>query len=305
MSHVHIVLNPEAGQVEPALALIHRALKETGVAWNVRIAKPADHIPTLAQEAVADGADFVAAYGGDGTVSGVAEGLIGTDVPLVVLPGGTANVLSKALGLPYDLHASCGLLGTEYAVVDLDVIELDRGRHALIHVGTGFPARAVGVAGRVEKNGLGPLAYTLGGLKALWNPPHSEFRLVLDGVNVATEGAACMICNTGRIGQGGVSLSPRISMFDGWLDVVVLRDLRPLTLLSLARDLVLGREPTSSSVQTWRSRTIEIEADPPQQVQGDGTVFGETPVRACVVPGGLRVLVPQNAAIRDEARIVG
>jgi diacylglycerol kinase family enzyme len=184
--------------------------------------------------------------------------------------------------------------------MELDVIALERGRHAVIHVGTGFSARAVAEADRATKDGLGPLAYTVGGLKALWRPPRSRYRLTLDGKDVEAEGVACMICNAGGIGQGGLTLSPRISMCDGWLDVVVLRDVKPLTLLGLARDLVLGREPASPHVQRWRARTIVVEADPPQQAQGDGNVFGETPLRAHVAPGALRVLVPEESAIWKE-----
>ena len=182
------------------------------------------------------------------------------------------------------------------------MIALERGRHSLVHVGTGVPARAVAEADRAAKDGLGLLAYTVGGLKALWRPPHSRYRLVLDGWKVETEGAACMVCNAGRIGQGGLSLSPHISMCDGVLDVVVLRSVAPLTLLGLARDLVLGREPASPDVQRWQARTVEIEAEPPQRVQSDGNAFGETPLRAHVEPGALRILVPSDAAIWNEVR---
>lgn len=302
--HVHVILNPEAGQMEPALAVIHRALRATDVSWEVSVAKPDDHLPTITRRAIDGGADVVAAYGGDGTVCGVAEGLIGTDVPLAVLPGGTANVLSVELGLTSGLAASCAHVGDGATLVSVDVIALERGRHAVVHVGTGFSARAVAAADRAVKNGLGPLAYTVGGLRALWRPPHSVFRMTLDGRGVEVEGTACMICNSGRIGQGGLALSPHISMCDGWLDVVVLRDVRPLTLLRLARDLVLGREPTTSRVQRWRAHTIAIDADPPQQVQGDGNVFGETPLRAHVAPGALQILVPEDAAIWNHVRPV-
>lgn len=301
--HVHVVINPEAGQAEPALALIHRALQATEVTWDVCVAKPDDHIPTLTRRALDCGADVVAAYGGDGTVCGVAEGLVGTGVPLAVLPGGTANVLSVDLGLTSDLAASCAHVGDGAAsCVAVDVIALERGRHAVIHVGTGVSARAVATADRAKKDRLGPIAYTVGGLRALWRPPRSVFHLTLDGKRMETEGTACMICNSGRIGQGGLVLSPHISMCDGWLDVVVLRDAKPLTLLRLARDLVLGREPASPRVQHWRARTIDIDAEPPQRVQGDGNVFGETPLRARVAPGALRILVPEGAAIWDHAR---
>lgn len=302
--HVHIVFNPEAGQMEPALALIHKALRPTDVAWEVTVAKPDDHIPALARQAVEDGADVVAAYGGDGTASGVAEGLIGTEVPLAVLPGGTANVLWHELGIAADLATSCAHIGAESDFVEVDVIALGRGRHALVHVGTGLSARAVAAADRATKNGLGSLAYTMGAIKALWEAPHSLYRLSIDGQAVNTEGATCMVCNSGGIGQAGLSLSPDISMCDGWLDVIVVRNLEPSTLLATARDVVLGRTLTSPDVQHWRARSVEVEADPPQQVQSDGNPVGDTPLRAFVKPGALRILAPTEAAIWEEARRV-
>lgn len=301
MSHyVYIVVNPEAGHPEPVLSTLHDVLHANDLDWDICLAKPSDHLPTLVHRALDAGADVVAAYGGDGTVAGVAEGLIGTDVPLAVLPGGTANVFSSEIGLDCDLAAACGHLYHDAHYASIDVIALERERHALIHVGAGFPARAVATADRAAKDGLGSLAYTVGGLETLLDPPHSQYRLVLDGEVIETEGTACMICNSGRIGQGDFALSPAISVCDGWLDVVVIRNLGALTLLGLTRDLVLGREPMSDDVQHWRARTIEIVAEPPQQVQSDGNTFGETPIRARIKPGALRVLVPSPNVLGAE-----
>lgn len=298
--HVHIVINPEAGRPEPVLAVLHGALRPMGLSWDVCVVKAEDHLPTLVHRALDAGADVVAAYGGDGTVAGVAEGLIGTGVPLAVLPGGTANVFSAELGLGADLAAACHHLRAEAEHAPIDVIALGCDRHAVLHVGAGFPACAIALADRAAKDGLGALAYTVAGLETLLDPPHSRYRLVLDGNVVETEGTACMICNGGGIGQGGLSLSPAISVSDGWLDVVVIRNLNARTLLGLTRDLVLGREPASDGVQRWRARTIEVTAEPAQRVQSDGNAFGETPIRARVKPRALRVLVPSPATFGVE-----
>jgi diacylglycerol kinase (ATP) len=65
-----------------------------------------------ARRALESGADVVVAAGGDGTVSAVAEALIGTGVPLGVIPRGTANALSAALGLPADVEGACASIAT-------------------------------------------------------------------------------------------------------------------------------------------------------------------------------------------------
>ena len=53
---------------------------------------------------------------------------------------------------------------------------------------------------------------------------------------------------------------------------------------------ILGREPKPGSIEHWQGREITIDCDPPQTVQGDGEIWGETPVSAKVLPGVLPIL---------------
>lgn len=107
MSHAVLIENPKAGRSSPgALKVAERALAATFelelVTTNAR-----GHAAALAREAVAAGAKTVIAFGGDGTVNEVINGLLdggeSTNVTLAVLPGGTTNVLARNLGFPNDL----------------------------------------------------------------------------------------------------------------------------------------------------------------------------------------------------------
>ncbi|MEX2537356.1 MAG: acylglycerol kinase family protein, partial [Actinomycetota bacterium] len=102
-----LIENPKAGNVSPgSLRVAERALEATfqleRVTTNAR-----GHAAALAREAVEAGAKTVIAYGGDGTVNEVVNGLLGsqdsTEVVLAVLPGGTTNVLARNLGFPNEL----------------------------------------------------------------------------------------------------------------------------------------------------------------------------------------------------------
>lgn len=81
--------------------------------WDASITHKYGDATRQARQAVAGGADIVASYGGDGTVMGVANGLMGTGVPLAVLPGGTGNVFSLELDIPQDLEQAARVVVSE------------------------------------------------------------------------------------------------------------------------------------------------------------------------------------------------
>ncbi|MGB7116039.1 MAG: hypothetical protein WBD56_07830, partial [Anaerolineales bacterium] len=106
-----------------------------------------------------------------------------------------------------------------------------------------------------------------------------------------TEGKTCLIDNAGNIGVQGMSPSKDISVSDGLLDVIVVHDSSVGSLLAVGGQ-VLGRDASPDKIKHWQGREIRVECDPPQTVQGDGEIWGETPVSARVLPGVLPILTP-------------
>src|SRR6185503_16014150 len=92
---IQIIINPAAGKLEPILPIINTVLKDSGIDWEVLVTKKANDARDFAKDAVKKGVDAVAAYGGDGTLMEVISGMMGSDIPLVILPGGSANILAK------------------------------------------------------------------------------------------------------------------------------------------------------------------------------------------------------------------
>src|SRR5690606_33636656 len=95
--HIQVIINPAAGNNEPILNTLNDVFSQYDVFWDVSLTHKAGDGEQLARQAVENGADLVGAYGGDGTVGEVARGLIGSEVPLAVLPGGTGNSLAVSL----------------------------------------------------------------------------------------------------------------------------------------------------------------------------------------------------------------
>src|SRR5258706_1009216 len=220
---VHVIINPASGQDRPILGTLSRAFQESSIEWEIYITKKGGDARRFAETALAAGADVVAVYGGDGTVAEVARALAGTEVPLAILPGGTANVLSVELGIPKNLANACDLLCRENSRVQ----KIDLGRvgnsYFMLSTGIGFAAALIGGADRKTKLRFGMLAYFVAAVRALRAQIHARYQLTLDGKQIETDGVTCMIINCGNLGLPGVKMAQAINVTDGLLDVVVIR----------------------------------------------------------------------------------
>lgn len=294
--NVLVIINPASGQDRPMLGIMNRAFHDAGINWDVRITKESGDAQRFAQEAVAAGVDAVGVYGGDGTVMEVAAGLQGSDVPLAIFPGGTANVMSVELGIPNDLTEATALVcGAESYVRQVDVGRV-RDTSFLLRVGIGFEADVIRKTERDAKNRMGTLAYLLTGLQALGDHKMARYHLTLDGQEVEAEGVSLMIANSGNMGVSNLSLAKNIDISDGLLDVVIIRDTDVGSLLQVAASAVGLSDP----LPHWQARHIKVEATPRLRVIRDGEPMDDTPVEATVLPRALKVIVPKAALNQNQ-----
>lgn len=288
---IHVIINPAAGTDQPILKTLNLACQEAGVDWEVFVTKQAGDGMRLAREAWQAGVDAVAVHGGDGTVMEVASGLVQSGVPLAIIPGGTANVMARELGVPIDLVEACALAAGEPARIrKVDVGEIGEHRF-LLRASAGLEAAMIEGAPRPLKDRYGILAYAISALQALADPESALYRLRLDGEEVERPGITCIIANSGATGSPRFTLSPTIRVDDGLLDVLVIQKSDLATLLSLAASVVGGQE-NAAALEHWQAREVEVVADPPQVLQADGEIIGQTPVKARVIPQALEVIVP-------------
>ena len=288
---IEVVVNPAAGQPQPILHTLNQVFGEAGVRWDVSVTQePGDGI-RLAREALQRGADIVAACGGDGTVMEVGNALVGSDVPLAILPCGTGDVLAVELAIPPALADAARLACS----ADARLRRIDAGqlqdRYFLLRLTLGLTARQIGLTTREMRDRFGKLAYLIAGFQALGEAAPAMFRLTLDGRQEEYEAITCIVANAGRLGIHDLTISPGTSIDDGLLDVLAVRSLDLASLSSVVASIVAAT-PDQASLGHWQAREIRIESDPPEPVVLDGEECGETPVELRVVPGALAVLVP-------------
>lgn len=293
--NVRVILNPSAGSKNPPLRIFNNLFQKANIDWDLVITKERCDGICLADQAIHDGVDIVAAYGGDGTVMEVASGLQGTGIPMAILPGGTGNILSVELGIPQNLQEACTLITqpekSRLRSIDLGITNDQKVPAFALRAGVGLEAAMLEGTDRELKEKYGIFAYIMGATQALHNVKQAHYNLVLDGEPFECTGITCLIANAGYFGVPGLMLDPNVKIDDGLLDVFVLRKMDLIQLFSLAATIVGGNEVKDKALH-WQVESVSIEADPVQSTQADGEMWGESPLEIKVSKDALQVLVP-------------
>src|SRR5262245_59256349 len=137
---IRVIVNPAAGQGRPVLGILNSIFQAADVERDVFNTEKAGDARRLAAHAAQAGVDAGAVYGGDGTLMEAVSGLVGTAVPVAILPGGTGNVVAFELGIPGDLgRASSLLLKDDCPIRRIDVGQIGE-TYFLLSAGVGFAA---------------------------------------------------------------------------------------------------------------------------------------------------------------------
>ncbi|MDC0716059.1 YegS/Rv2252/BmrU family lipid kinase [Nannocystis bainbridge] len=303
-----LVWNPVSGVARDELPEVVAALEQT-YELTVFETSPERDADACAAAALASEPSVVIAAGGDGTVSLVASRLIGGEIPLAVLPRGTANSFARALAIPLDLEGALenACKGQPHAIDTARAA----GRAVLLFASVGFHAAAIGETTREAKNRWGLLAYIATGLQRI-----SELEPFAVELETESEVIRCKLTNVAV-----ANLAPLHTLFaqgptavcgdDGQLDVTLVAFDGLVsgigTALHLYRSGLSQNAATRDDIGYLPVKRVTIRADPPQPVLVDGEDVGETPVTVECVPRSLRVLVPAPppSGSCDERKLEG
>jgi YegS/Rv2252/BmrU family lipid kinase len=245
----------------------------------------------VVRQAVSDGAERVFASGGDGTVSAVADGLIETEVPLGIIPAGTANVLAQELGIPQDIDKACRLLSETSVTRSIDALKVD-GRYYMLSIGTGLDAMTIEQTDRKDKRRFGRLAYFASVAKVLIGFQPHRFVITVDGKKKHVRAADVLVTNISTLIKP-LRWGSHIKPDDGKMDICVVRAKNLIDILLVFLDMVWPGPPRDDRNLRFLSATesIRITAEKPMAFQGDGELLGKTPVEAAVIIGAVKILV--------------
>jgi len=291
VNSIYFIVNPSAGKDEPAAEMINTVFKDSGTDITIHILK-ADEDPVQIAQKAAHKAGLVAVYGGDGSVTQVAAGLIGTTVPLAIIPGGTANVLSKELEIPQDTEDALRFIKEgNYQLKTIDTGTVN-GTPFLLRVNLGIMAEMITETDPDLKEKVGQLAYGVATVKSLINAEPVDYHLNIDGQIIKATGVALTITNAGSMGIGSLQLVSGVSVADGLLDVILMKDVGFLSIIKATGGALFGQD--TDAVQHWQGKNITVQLPNDQVYLCDDCEASAAELDIKIVPASLTVAIPLN-----------
>jgi diacylglycerol kinase (ATP) len=282
-----LIVNPAARGGRSAEAQAVAACSAAGITVRVvRTAAPG-HAAEIAR-AETDGAPIFV-LGGDGTVMEVVGALVGRDVPVGILPGGTGNQLARHLRIPLHVGRAAKALASAQPV-RYDLGKLSDGRYFALAAGLGVDAAMIAGASTTAKRRYGVGAYIWSATRALVAAHPFAVRIVADGKVFEREAGLAMIANVGSVMDGRFSLGPGVSPTDGWLDLCVLSPRGIADGLTLAAKMATGSFREDPRMLFFRAKSIRIEAPEGVGAEADGELLSAPILDATVVSAGASFL---------------
>lgn len=291
-----LLLNSQANAVTSKVGAIRERFRSHGVSVDIRIISKGDDIVEVARRAVADRPDVIVAGGGDGTVSAVAEAVIGSSAVLGVLPLGTLNHFAKDIGMPIEIEAAID------SICNGRVIQVDAGRVNdqifLNNSCLGLYPHAV--RKRDELTANPGSAKWPAFLWAAWlmfrRYPFMNVRMTVDGQSVVYRTPLVFIGNN-TYELHGPDIGARHCLDAGHLSILVVDRAGRMGIVLLALRAMVGRLTRGEDLKTLCVQRVDVETrHEAVSVAMDGEVSRlQTPLHYRVEARALSVVAPAVA----------
>lgn len=300
-----LITNPKSGRGGVDLSAALPVLQANGWDVTVRQKLKGGMAEDLARQAAKQGYNVVVDCGGDGTLSEIVNGVVGTDVAVGTLPGGTANVWAHEMGISEDLRrAAMQLVTATRRRVDVGHVDVNgkHGTYFLMMAGIGADAAVMDRVNKKLKNRIGKLAIGLAAARALPDMMTAPVQVDLDGAHWQGKISQIVIGNTRRY-AGFTSMTPDAYANDGQLDACLITATTARAGIRQLASLALRGRASPATTEIYRAASIVIRSPVvfPLETDGgtidlddddrtpDGVVYTFQPIAQ-----GISVLVPRT-----------
>ena len=292
-----VVVNPVAGvsQPETVREKIESAFRSRDIPFEIYETTGKDNLRQQVRNAVRQGFKLFVVAGGDGTLSGVIDGLVGTQIPLVILPTGTWNTVAQIMNIPFQIDQALELVFQDHTIHTVDALEVNQS-FFLLSVSAGIGSRTMEGVKRQEKRHFGKLIDLWKGLKQVLEFRSYLFDVKIDGKTSKFRASELMVANSASLGLKALQLDPSIRMDDGKLNVCRIYANTIGDYLKLVISMLRGdQKPNWNVLCVEATKEVEIHCAEKLPVQGDGDIIGRLPVTVKIYPKAIHIVAPVNS----------
>ncbi|HJZ96084.1 MAG TPA: diacylglycerol kinase family protein [Candidatus Solibacter sp.] len=292
-----MIYNPRAGKIIRSGGLVeraHKALVHRGHRVTMAPTTGPNTAGEIARLHAERGADLIVVAGGDGTINEAAEGIVGSAVPMAILPCGTANVLAVEAGIGLDpARAARHLDELKPRRISVGHVVCDEGRvsrHFLLMAGVGLDAQIVYNVNAALKARTGKLAYWLAGWSLLGK------RLVQLEVEIGGGRQRCSFVLMSRVRNygGDFEIAKTVRLIDDTFEAVMFEGDTTVPYVKYFAAMAMNRLKRMRGVEILRVKHARISGEEKAYVQIDGEYAGRLPAEVNIVPDALTLLLPED-----------
>jgi len=298
-----VIFNPRAGRAKRAgagaLQRVQAILAEAGIASELAPTDGPGSASELARQAVSAGRQMVIACGGDGTLNEVVNGMACSQVPLALLPAGTANILAKELRIPWNVESAAKLLvrGRTQRVA-LGLLTMERAaipkRYFLSVAGAGLDGAMVQAVNGKLKHHTGILAYWAEGLHQFASYNFPRFRVTAGG---ETREATLIVVGRTKNYGGPFQITTEADLYGNHFELLICTTGSRWKYLSYVPMLWAGRLRKARDAHFVKATSVRCEPldSGPAWLQVDGELAGSLPAEFRIVPDALTLVIPEQS----------
>jgi len=297
-----VIVNPPAadGEKRALLDAVSRPFTAAGIEYEVYETRKEDRLGEIVRRRLRDGFDLVVAAGGDGTVSGVSDGLTGSPIPLGIIPIGTGNLIARELGIPDSVAAAVELIAGTPCRRRIDAMRVGK-RAYFLNASVGITAAVIGETTRKSKGRFGRIAYLATAIAKVLSSRPRYLVVEVDGLAHPVRAVEVTIMNCGLLANSFYPKGPDIRIDDGHLGVWILSMKSTWEYLRYAIGVMAASAAHPEAHFIQATKTVRIRSNRPLPMQADGDIIGKTPLEVEVLPGALTVLVPEPTSPTPRA----
>ncbi|MCU0567364.1 MAG: lipid kinase [Oculatellaceae cyanobacterium Prado106] len=283
-----LLINPNARRGAATQLQVTELLQRQGLVIFPESAANPKALPEIIR-AYGDRINLVIVGGGDGTVNAAIAGLLDTQLPLGVLPLGTANNLARTLGIPQSLPEACEVIAQgKLQAIDLGWVN---GQYFLNVAGLGLSTKINREVPKQFKRRWGVIAYAVTALKLILKQRRFRVEIHCNGEVTHTRSFQITVCN-GRFYGSGLTVAADAAIDDQRLDLCSLEVQHWWEAIALIPHLYRGEYATGKGIRILQGQDIKILTRKPRPIDTDGEITTQTPATFRVLPDAIRVCVP-------------
>jgi YegS/Rv2252/BmrU family lipid kinase len=268
--------------------LIIEQCKKLNIESTIEFTQNPGHATELAKGAVDQKLDFVFAVGGDGTVNEVAQGLLGSQVTMGILPRGSGNGLARHLSIPMSFKKALEIIPL-HRTQRIDTLSVN-GKLSVNVSGIGFDGHVAGLFANKAKRGL--VGYAKLVLKEFLSFKSFEAKIRMNGTSFQSKSFIIALANSSQFGNNA-RVAPQASVCDQLIDVCFIQKVPMLQAIGFARKMFSGRLDQSRFVEIIKTNQVTIELDESISYHIDGEAMAGTDKFIVELkPASLKILVP-------------